>query len=140
MGQPFCKNFLIDVKAPRDSRKKSDWFHCKKISMNLKYFNFECEQSERYFSSDSIGFTDLHTFNATISLATVERCEWKSGFADNEKQISASTRKDAYIIKNKISIPYFLECLFFSNERPPFPQGYIEGELRLTERKRSHLF
>ena len=49
MGRPFCKNFLILVKCPRDSRKKSDWFRCKKISQKLKYLKFKCEQSERYF-------------------------------------------------------------------------------------------
>ena len=49
VGQPFCKNFLILVKCPRDSREKSDWFRCKKISQKLKYLNFKCEQSERYF-------------------------------------------------------------------------------------------
>ena len=49
VGRPFCENFLILVECPRDSRKKSDWFRCKKISQELKYLNFKCEQSERYF-------------------------------------------------------------------------------------------
>ena len=49
VGRPFCENFLILVKCPRDSRKKSDLFRCKKISQKLKYLNFKCEQSERYF-------------------------------------------------------------------------------------------
>ena len=49
MGRPFCENFLILVKCPRDSRKESDWFLCEKISQKLKYLNFKCEQSERYF-------------------------------------------------------------------------------------------
>ena len=42
------KNFLIIVKCPRDSRKTSDWFRCKKISQKLKYLNFKCEQTEGY--------------------------------------------------------------------------------------------
>ena len=46
---PFCKNSLIAVKAPRDLRKKSDWFRCKKISQKLKYFNFKCEQRRKIF-------------------------------------------------------------------------------------------
>ena len=41
VGRPFCKNFLIFVKCPRDSRKMSDWFRCKKISQKLKYLNFK---------------------------------------------------------------------------------------------------
>ena len=49
MGRPFGENFLILVKCPRDSRKKSDWFRHKKISQKLKYLNFKCDQSERYF-------------------------------------------------------------------------------------------
>ena len=49
MGQPFCEKFLILVKCPRNSRKKSDWFRCEKISQKLKYLNFKWEQSERYF-------------------------------------------------------------------------------------------
>ena len=31
-----------------------------KIPKKLKCLNFKCEQSDRYFSSDSIGFTNLH--------------------------------------------------------------------------------
>ena len=31
-----------------------------KISRKLKCLNYKCEQSDRYFSSDSIGFTNLH--------------------------------------------------------------------------------
>ena len=49
VGRPFCENFLILVKCPLDSRRKSDWFRCEKISQKLKYLNFKCEQSERYF-------------------------------------------------------------------------------------------
>ena len=49
VGRPFCENVLILVKCPHDSKKKSDWFRCKKISQKLKYLNFKCEQSERYF-------------------------------------------------------------------------------------------
>ena len=64
MGRPFRKNFLILVKRPRDSRKKSGWFRCKKTSQKLKSLNFECEQSERYFSSYSILFTALRMSHA----------------------------------------------------------------------------
>ena len=64
VGWTFCKNFLTLVKFPRDSRKKSDWFRCKKISQKLKYLNFKCEQSERFFSSYSIRFTTLHMSHA----------------------------------------------------------------------------
>ena len=49
VGRSFCENVLILVKCSRDSRKKYDWFRCKKISRKLKYLNFKCEQSERYF-------------------------------------------------------------------------------------------
>ena len=49
MGRPFCENFSVLVKCSRDSTKKSDWCRCKKISQKLKYLNFKCEQSERYF-------------------------------------------------------------------------------------------
>ena len=49
VGRPFCKTFLILLKCPRDSTKKSDWFRCTKISQKLKYLNFKCEQSWRYF-------------------------------------------------------------------------------------------
>ena len=49
VGRPFCKNFLILVKCPRDSRKKPDWFRFEKISQKLKYLNFKCEQSGRSF-------------------------------------------------------------------------------------------
>ena len=59
MGRPLCENFLTAVEAPRGSRRKSDWFRCKKISRKLKYLKFKCEQSERYFLSDSIDFTNL---------------------------------------------------------------------------------
>ena len=49
VGRTFCENFSILIKCPRDSKKTSDWFRCKKISQKLKYLNFKCEQSERYF-------------------------------------------------------------------------------------------
>ena len=49
MGLSFCENFSILVKCPRDLRKKSDWFRGKKIAQKLKYLDFKCEQSERYF-------------------------------------------------------------------------------------------
>ena len=73
MGRPFCKNFLIVVKRPRDSRKKSDWFRCKKISQKLKYLNFKCEQSERYF------FVLFYSFHHSAHVPCEKR-EWKSGF------------------------------------------------------------
>ena len=38
MGRPFCENFLILVKCPRDSRKKSDWFRCSFDMSNPKKF------------------------------------------------------------------------------------------------------
>ena len=31
--RPFCKIFLIDVKAPRDLRNKSDWFHFAEVEI-----------------------------------------------------------------------------------------------------------
>ena len=77
------KNFLILVKCPRDSRKKSDWFRCEKISQKLKYLNFKCEQSERYFSSCSIRFTTLRMSMRKISQATSEKRKWKSGFTQH---------------------------------------------------------
>ena len=107
MGRPFCKNFSILVKRPRGSTKKSDWFRCKKISQKLKYLNFKCEQSERYFfkceQSERYFFkceqSERYFFRpdlfvsplcacpvrkfrwglAKISLGTSEMCEWKSG-------------------------------------------------------------
>ena len=39
-GGHFVKIFLSFVKCSHDSRKKSDWFRCKKISQKLKYLNF----------------------------------------------------------------------------------------------------
>ena len=44
--RPFCENFLILVKCPRDSRKKSDWFCRKKISQKLKYLNFNANRAK----------------------------------------------------------------------------------------------
>ena len=63
-GGHFIKIFLIVVKCPLDSEKKSDWFRCKKMSQNLKCLNFKCEQSEKYFSSCCTGFTVLHMSHA----------------------------------------------------------------------------
>ena len=63
-GGHFVKIFLILVKCPRDSRKKSDWFRCEKISQKLKYLNFKCEQSGRFFSSCSVRFTTLRMSHA----------------------------------------------------------------------------
>ena len=79
MGQSFCKNSLISVKAALDLRKKSDWFLCKKISPNLKYLNFKCEQGEYIFSSDQMGLTNLCMSIAKILSAIGVRCQWKSG-------------------------------------------------------------
>ena len=78
MGRLFCENFLILVKCPLDSSKKSDWFRCEKISQKLKYLNFKCEQSERYFSSCSVRFTTLCISHANISLATSEKPDFHS--------------------------------------------------------------
>ena len=52
------------MKGPRDLEKESDWFRWKKISQKLKYLNFKREQSKRYFSSHSVGFTTLRMSNA----------------------------------------------------------------------------
>ena len=52
------------MKAPRDLRKKSNWFRSKKILRKLKYWILESEQSERYFfSSDPVGFANLRISN-----------------------------------------------------------------------------
>ena len=47
----FINNSVIIVKGLRDLGKGSDWFHCKNVSQKMKYFNFKCELSERYFIS-----------------------------------------------------------------------------------------
>ena len=84
MGRPFCKNFLILVKCPRDSRKKSDWFRCEKISQisqisqKLKYLNSKCEQSGRSFFVLLVSPLCACPLRKT-SLATSEKSEWKSG-------------------------------------------------------------
>ena len=75
MGQSFCKNSLISVKAALDLRKKSDWFLCKKISPKLN----KCEQGEYIFSSDQMGLTNLCKSSAKILSAIGVRCQWKSG-------------------------------------------------------------
>ena len=48
-GRPLRTNLSIAVSAPRDVRKKSDWFRGKRILQNLKYLNFTCEQSQYVF-------------------------------------------------------------------------------------------
>ena len=60
----FVEKFFILVKCPHASRKKSDWFRCKKISQKLKYLNFKCEQSEKYFFILFYSFTTLRIFHA----------------------------------------------------------------------------
>ena len=79
MGRPFCEKCLILVKCPRDSRKKSDWFCCKKISQKLKYLNFKCEQSERYFRPVLFVSPLCSCPMRKIPLATSKKSEWKSG-------------------------------------------------------------
>ena len=37
------------MKAPRDLRKKSDWFRCKKISQKLIYLNFQMRTERKVF-------------------------------------------------------------------------------------------
>ena len=66
VGRPFCKNFLILVKCPRDSRKKSDWFRCEKISQKLKYFNFNGNRAKDIFSFCFIRFTTLRMSHGKI--------------------------------------------------------------------------
>ena len=66
-------------------RKKSDWFHCKKISQKLKYWNFKlCEKSERcrcWDSNSQPAAKDICRPILLVSptcacpLATGERCE-----------------------------------------------------------------
>ena len=80
------------MKCPRDSRKKFDWFRCKKISQKLNYLNFKSEQSERYFSSCPVCFTTLRMSHAKNTLATSEKCEWKSGFSSALKEIPFISR------------------------------------------------
>ena len=63
------KIFLILVKCPHDLRKKSNWSRCKKISQKLKYLNFKCEQSERYF------FVLFHWFHHSAHVASHVACE-----------------------------------------------------------------
>ena len=70
MGRPFCENFLILVTCPRDPRKKSDWFRCKKISQKLKYLNFKCEQSERYL------FVLFYSFHHSVHVPC-EKIRWR---------------------------------------------------------------
>ena len=66
--------FLILVKCPRDSRKKSDWFCCKKI---WNIWTSNPNRAKDNFSSCSIGFTTLHTKTfADIK----EKRKWKSSF------------------------------------------------------------
>ena len=72
VGRPFCKNFLILVKCPCDSEKKSDWFRCKKISQKLKYLNFKCEQSERY------SFVLICSFHRSAHVLC-EKIRWRRG-------------------------------------------------------------
>ena len=50
------------MKAPRDLRNRSDGFRCKKISQNLKYLDFECEQSK----------SDI--FHPILSVSTICAC------------------------------------------------------------------
>ena len=83
MGRPFCEKFLIIVKCPHGSRKKCDWFRCKKISQKLKYLNFKCEQSERIFFRPVLFVSPLCACPMqNISLATSKKREWKSGFTN----------------------------------------------------------
>ena len=72
------KIFLILVKCPRDVRKKSDWFRCKKISQKLKYLNFKCEQNERYFRPVLFVSQLCACPLRKILLVTSEKREWKS--------------------------------------------------------------
>ena len=78
MGRPFCKNFLILVKCPRDSRKEFDWFRCEKVSHKLKYLNFNTNRPKDIFSSRFIRFTTLRVSHAKIFAG--DKREWKSGY------------------------------------------------------------
>ena len=91
VGRPFCENFSILVKCPRDSKKKSDWFLCKKISQKLKYLNFKCEQSEGYFSSCSIRFTTLRMSHAK-NFAGDKRKAWVEIRLKKEDAVSRRRR------------------------------------------------
>ena len=79
MGRPFCEDFLILVKCPRDSRKKSDWFRCEKISQKLKYLNFKCEQSEGYF------FVLFYPFHHSAQVPC-EKFRWRQAKSMSENQ------------------------------------------------------
>ena len=69
------------MKCPRDSKKKSDWFRCEKISQKLRYLNFKCEQSERYFFVVFCSFHhSAHVPYKKCHWGTSEKREWKSGF------------------------------------------------------------
>ena len=104
MGRPFCENFSILVKCPRDSRKKSDWFRCKKISQKLKYLNFKYEQSNHYvlFVSPLCACP-----MRKILLATSEKREWKSGtkVVVNNKILNFGSRgsKNFYCLKTSLN-------------------------------------
>ena len=103
-GGHFAKTYLITVKAPRDLRKKSDWFRCGKISQKLKYLNFKSEQRKSWFSADSIDFTDVaHVFR----MATDERWEWNSGLTVREINHLPHCYGDWVAIVTTL-IPYFL--------------------------------
>ena len=68
------KNFLSSGNVHVTTTKKSDWFRCETISQKLKYLNFKCEQSEKYFF---VLFCPFHPplcacLTRKISLATSE--------------------------------------------------------------------
>ena len=83
-GRPLSTNLSIALSPPRDVRKKSDWFRGKKILQNLKYLNFTCDQSQRYFLSNAKNFSGNRrkvwaeirpSFSPTISSSNLRNFE-----------------------------------------------------------------
>ena len=64
VGRPFCKNFLILVKCPHESRQKSDWFRCKKISKKFHIWTSNANREKDIFSSYTIRFTTMRMSHA----------------------------------------------------------------------------
>ena len=79
MGRPFCKNFLILVKCPRDSRKKSDLFRLRNFT-KVEIFELQMRTERKIFFRPILFVSPLCACPmCKISLATSEKCEWKSG-------------------------------------------------------------
>ena len=123
MGRPFCENFLIFVKCPRDSKKKSDWFRCKKISQNLKHLNFRCEQSERYF------FLLFYSFHHSAHVPC-EKFRWRQAKSGSRNQaLDANRAKDVsfrpILLVSPLCICLMQRISFVTGER-------CEWEIRLV--------